>query len=154
MINSIGRKRASRRSRPRFEPRLRAGPIGNGGPGWTRTTALTLIRLARLGFATTHKTAGTVKIPASRTRHHNLWVGLWVGNLVSSAYQRPTFAVLSPARIFSQLPTTQESGRVIPVPIGIRLTASSLRTPMLLDFSVARPGMGRRLRSPALRSRA
>jgi hypothetical protein len=28
----------------------------------------------------TYKTAGTAKVRGSRTRHHTLWVGLWVGN--------------------------------------------------------------------------
>jgi hypothetical protein len=36
--------------------------------------------VACIGFTTTYKTAGTVKIPLSRTRHRDLWVGLWVGN--------------------------------------------------------------------------
>ena len=39
----------------------------------------TLIRVARLGFTITYKTAGTAKLRGSRTRHHMLWVGLWVG---------------------------------------------------------------------------
>jgi len=34
---------------------------------------------ARLSFSTIYNDAGTAKIPASRTRHHRLWVGLWVG---------------------------------------------------------------------------
>ena len=50
-----------------------------GGPGWTGTTDLALIRVARLGFTTTYKTAGTAKIRGSRTSHRMLWVGLWVG---------------------------------------------------------------------------
>ena len=33
------------------------------------------IRVARLGFTTTYKTAGTAKIRGSRTRHRMLWVG-------------------------------------------------------------------------------
>ena len=37
--------------------------------------------VARPRFPTTYKHAGTAKIPASRTRHHELWVGLWVGKL-------------------------------------------------------------------------
>jgi hypothetical protein len=39
---------------------------------------LALIRAARIGFTTTYKTAGTAKIRGNRTRHHSLWVGLWV----------------------------------------------------------------------------
>lgn len=46
-----------------------------------------LFRVARLGFTTTYKTAGTAEIPASRTRHHILWVGLWVEN---GKQQRPS----------------------------------------------------------------
>src|SRR5882762_3931219 len=53
----------------------------NGGPAWTRTTDLALIRVAWLGFTTTYKTAGTAKLRGSRTRHRMLWVGLWVGKV-------------------------------------------------------------------------
>jgi len=37
--------------------------------------------VAWIGFTTTYKVAGTAKVPPSRTRHRDLWVGLWVGNL-------------------------------------------------------------------------
>jgi hypothetical protein len=44
------------------------------------------VSVAGIGFTTTYNNAGTAKIPASRTRHHLLWVGLWVGK---SARQAP-----------------------------------------------------------------
>jgi len=73
----------------------------NGGPGWTWTTDLALIRVARLGFTTTYKTAGTAKIRGSRTRHRMLWVGLWVGKLpgngLESFFLRATTSRIGPA---------------------------------------------------------
>src|SRR5882757_9831254 len=39
------------------------------------------LRAARIGFTTTHKTAGTAKIRGSRTGHHSLWFGLWLEKL-------------------------------------------------------------------------
>jgi hypothetical protein len=53
----------------------------NGGDDGTRTRGLCRDSVAWIGLTTTYKNAGTAKIPASRTRHRNLWVGLWVGNL-------------------------------------------------------------------------
>jgi predicted transcriptional regulator len=44
-----------------------------------RTADLYRVKVARLGSTTTYKTAGTAKVRGSRTRHHTLWVGLWVG---------------------------------------------------------------------------
>jgi hypothetical protein len=52
--------------------------------------------VAWIGFTTTYKDAGTAKIPVSRTRHHLLWVGLWVGKSIRQAAallrQRPNFS--------------------------------------------------------------
>ena len=52
----------------------------NGGDDETRTRDLCRDRAGPIGFTTTYNNAGTAKIPASRTRLQNLWVGLWVGN--------------------------------------------------------------------------
>ena len=38
---------------------------------------------AVFGFTTTYNDAGTAKRRASRTRIHEVWVGLWVGKLWS-----------------------------------------------------------------------
>jgi len=57
----------------------------NGGDDGTRTRGLCRDSLAGIGFTTTYKNAGTAKIPVRRTRHHVLWVGLWVGDLPSPA---------------------------------------------------------------------
>jgi hypothetical protein len=51
----------------------------NGGDDGTRTRGLCRDSLARIGFTTTYNNAGTAKIPASRTRHIEVWVELWVG---------------------------------------------------------------------------
>jgi hypothetical protein len=40
--------------------------------------------VAWIGF-TTYKNAGTAKLRASRTRLHELWVGLWVGKFAAEA---------------------------------------------------------------------
>jgi hypothetical protein len=58
----------------------------NGGDDETRTRDLCRDSVAWIGFTTTYKTAGTAKVPLSRTRHQDLWVGLWVGN---SAIKKP-----------------------------------------------------------------
>jgi len=55
------------------------GVSNNGGPGWTWTTELALIRVAWLGFTTTCNNAGTAKLRGSYIRRRLLWVGLWVG---------------------------------------------------------------------------
>lgn len=44
--------------------------------------------VAWIGFTTTYNNAGTAKIPVSRTKPHELWVGLWVG---ISARQTPPY---------------------------------------------------------------
>jgi hypothetical protein len=46
----------------------------------TRTADLYRVKVTRLGITMTYKTAGTAKVRGSRTRHHTLWVGVWVGN--------------------------------------------------------------------------
>ena len=51
----------------------------NGGDDETRTRDLCRDSVAWIGFTTTYNTAGTAKVPRSRTRPHELWVGLWVG---------------------------------------------------------------------------
>ena len=61
----------------------------NGGDDETRTRDLCRDSVAWIGFTTTYKNAGTAKIPVSRTRHHLLWVGLWVGK---SAHQAPALS--------------------------------------------------------------
>src|SRR5207247_9562859 len=43
------------------------------------TTRLELATSAVTGFTTTYNNAGTAKLPVSRTRLHELWVGLCVG---------------------------------------------------------------------------
>jgi hypothetical protein len=52
----------------------------NGGDDETRTRGLCRNSLTGIGFTTTYKNAGTAKILVRRTRHHELWVGLWVGD--------------------------------------------------------------------------
>jgi len=52
----------------------------NGGDDETRTRDLCRDSGAGIGFTTTYKNAGTAKRRASRTRLHELWVGVWVGN--------------------------------------------------------------------------
>src|SRR4029077_1756636 len=52
----------------------------SGRPVRTRTADLYRVKVTRLGITITYKTAGTAKVRGSRTRHHTLWVGLWVGN--------------------------------------------------------------------------
>ena len=52
----------------------------DGGDDETRTRDLCRDSGAGIGFTTTYKNAGTAKRRASRTRLHELWVGLWVGN--------------------------------------------------------------------------
>jgi len=51
----------------------------NGGDDETRTRDLCRDSAAWIGFTTTYNNAGTAKLPVSRTRLHELWVGLWVG---------------------------------------------------------------------------
>jgi len=46
----------------------------------TRTADFYRVKVTRLGITITYKTAGTPKVRGSRTRHHTLWVGLWVRN--------------------------------------------------------------------------
>src|SRR5271155_5745820 len=41
--------------------------------------ATSAVTAAWIGFTTTYHNAGTAKLPVSRTRLHELWVGLWVG---------------------------------------------------------------------------
>ena len=50
----------------------------NGRHDWIRTSDLFRVNLARLGFSTTYKPAGTAKVRGSRVRQQDLWVGLWV----------------------------------------------------------------------------
>jgi hypothetical protein len=50
-----------------------------GGDDETRTRDLCRDSAAWIGFTTTYNNAGTAKLPVSRTRLHELWVGLWVG---------------------------------------------------------------------------
>ena len=52
--------------------------LGAAAAVWTASSTSSYIRVAWLGFTTTYKTAGTAKLRGSRTRHHSLWVGLWV----------------------------------------------------------------------------
>jgi hypothetical protein len=61
----------------------------NGGDDETRTRDLCRDRATLYGFTTTYNNAGTAKIPVSRTRHHLLWVGLWVGK---SAHEAPALS--------------------------------------------------------------
>ena len=51
----------------------------NAGDDETRTRDLCRDSAAWIGFTTTYNNAGTAKLPVSRTRLHELWVGLWVG---------------------------------------------------------------------------
>src|SRR5438552_2837972 len=51
----------------------------NGGDDGTRTRGLCRDSAAWIGFTTTYNNAGSAKLPVSRTRLHELWVGLWVG---------------------------------------------------------------------------
>ena len=63
----------------------------NGGDDGTRTRGLCRDSPSRIGFTMTYKRAGTAKIPASRTSHHLLWVGLWVGILPSPLLRKGRF---------------------------------------------------------------
>ena len=49
--------------------------VNIGGDDGTRTRDLCRDSLAGIGFTTTYNNAGTAKLPVSRTRPHELWVG-------------------------------------------------------------------------------
>src|SRR5271167_4737683 len=60
--------------------------------------ATSAVTVTGIGFTTTYKNAGTAKIPVRRTRHHELWVGLWVGDLPSPAARK-----ISPFRTWTSV---------------------------------------------------
>jgi len=68
----------------------------NGGDDGTRTRGLCRDSLAGIDFTTAYKNAGTAKIPVRRTRHHELCVGLWVGDLPSLQPGRSVPSELGP----------------------------------------------------------
>jgi hypothetical protein len=70
----------------------------NGGDDETRTRDLCRDSIAWIGFTTTYKTAGTAKVRLRRTRPHELWVGLWVGDLPSPAARK-----ISPFRTWTSV---------------------------------------------------
>jgi hypothetical protein len=68
----------------------------NGGPGWTWTTDLALIRMARLGF-TTYKTAGTAK--NTRKSYKTSHVVGWIVGWKKSANSLVTYVFISYKRV-------------------------------------------------------
>jgi hypothetical protein len=83
--NTLGKtvqKRAPKRAllHPRWFQGNQPNSFGkDGGDDETRTRDLCRDSAAWIGFTTTYNNAGTAKLPVSRTRLHELWVGLWVG---------------------------------------------------------------------------
>src|ERR1700730_18044089 len=87
----------------------------SGGDDETRTRDLCRDSLARVSFTTTYKNAGTAKIPVRRTRLHELWVGLWVGNSPFHTTKRislyPNLVFFSSGWITSGLPVIQPESK-------------------------------------------
>src|SRR6266403_2376770 len=65
----------------------------NGGDDETRPRDLCRDSAAWIGFTTTYNSAGTAKLPVSRTRLHELWVVGWkIVSLASGTPHRKSIA--------------------------------------------------------------